>query len=711
MPRPLTVLALSFAVTTGEGISKTTGRVPASPPPAIAPVEIHDAPAMRLPRTTLWSIGDPTDEEQLYLELINRARANPAAEGARLAALTDPDILSAYDYFGVNLTQMQSEMSALTPAPPLAMNAKLLQSSRAHSQDMFTNRFQGHTGSNGSTIQSRFTAAGYSASFLAENVFSSAKSTEHGHAGFEVDWGSGSGGMQTGRGHRAIIHAGFREVGIGIVEGTNGSTGPQAITQDFAVMSGTVTPFVTGVAYYDFNGNNFYDPGEGIGGVTVNVEGAAWHAVTAASGGYAVPVPQRAGTRTVTFSGPGFNSTATATLTGTNNTKVDFKPAYTPPAVAGTTTPVVSAPNSYSLTAVPGASTYSWRAMKKVAAAADNADALTRVNTSISSSYSALSSSIKAEGTNAFRLAQPSNPPRNEAIIYKAAFRGGVNPQVHFQSRLRGAKSGQVALVQVSTNGGSSWSTVYSQNGTGSTGEAAFTLRTVSLSSVAGRDFMLRFNFSVTGSEWFTSTSSSYGWFIDAVAFSDVLDTTGATTASIPSGTSFTFTPPDTGDWLLTGRPTVSGRSLEFGPAKQVVAIPPPSFSTWAASEESTAGLPAGTLSQSPSGDYNRDGVPNLMAYALGLSAVQQQAAALPQATVAGGRLQLDYPRVAGRQDVTVVPQISFDLRRWFAPGEAGAPAGFTDVELPGSGGTVTRRASVPTGSQSYYLRLKATQP
>ena len=39
--------------------------------------------------TTLYSFGQPTDEDQLYLELINRARANPTAEGLRLATSTD----------------------------------------------------------------------------------------------------------------------------------------------------------------------------------------------------------------------------------------------------------------------------------------------------------------------------------------------------------------------------------------------------------------------------------------------------------------------------------------------------------------------------------------------------------------------------------------------------------------------------------------------
>ena len=36
-----------------------------------------------------FSIGDPSDDEQLYLELINRARANPTAEAQRLIALND----------------------------------------------------------------------------------------------------------------------------------------------------------------------------------------------------------------------------------------------------------------------------------------------------------------------------------------------------------------------------------------------------------------------------------------------------------------------------------------------------------------------------------------------------------------------------------------------------------------------------------------------
>jgi hypothetical protein len=50
----------------------------------------------------LFSIGDPTDEEQLYLELINRARADANAEAKRLIALDDTYVQSALQKVNTN---------------------------------------------------------------------------------------------------------------------------------------------------------------------------------------------------------------------------------------------------------------------------------------------------------------------------------------------------------------------------------------------------------------------------------------------------------------------------------------------------------------------------------------------------------------------------------------------------------------------------------
>jgi uncharacterized protein YkwD len=288
----------------------TIVRAQVAPPPA--PPVVSAAPfsieATESTTAQLYSIGDPTNEEQYYLELINRARANPTAEGVLLATTTDSNVLSAYSAFGVNLVLMQTQFALIPPAPPLSMNATLTTAARAHSQNMLQNNYQGHSGPDGSlTTRLQSYTAGANGWSIGENVYAYSKSVWYGHAGFEVDWGgtAATGGMQSPPGHRQNIHsATFREAGIGVVLGSNGGSGgvgPQLVTQDFGMVGG-LPAFVTGVVYRDLNSNGSYDPGEGLGGVTVTVSNTNSYAVTASSGGYSVPV-SGSGNYTVTFSG------------------------------------------------------------------------------------------------------------------------------------------------------------------------------------------------------------------------------------------------------------------------------------------------------------------------------------------------------------------------------------------------------------------------
>ncbi len=92
-----------------------------------------------------------------------------------------------------------------------------------------------------------------------------------------------------------------------------------------------ITPFVTGVAYKDRNGNRFYDSGEGLGGIRVDVEGSDFYALTRNSGGFGVPVP-RNGRYQVTFSRAGFaDEIVWVVVSRSENAKVDFTPLYQPP--------------------------------------------------------------------------------------------------------------------------------------------------------------------------------------------------------------------------------------------------------------------------------------------------------------------------------------------------------------------------------------------
>lgn len=330
----------------------TIARAQVAPPPA-PPVLSGGASytaSVDQPTAQLYSIGAPTNEEQYYLELINRARANPTAEGLRLATTTDSNVLMAYNVFGVNLALMQTQFVLIPPAPPLSMNATLTTAARAHSQNMLQNNYQGHNGADGSlsTRLQGYTSGGNGWS-IGENVYAYCKSVWYGHAGFEVDWGGGvlTGGMQSPPGHRQNIHSTtFREVGIGVVLGSNGGSGgvgPQLVTQDFGTVGG-LSPFVTGVVYRDLNGNNFYDPGEGLGGVTVTISGVNNYAVTASSGGYSVPVPGNGG-YSVTFSGGSVptNQKSVSVVNGQNAKSDYIVNGFASPTPTATPTPPAGA--------------------------------------------------------------------------------------------------------------------------------------------------------------------------------------------------------------------------------------------------------------------------------------------------------------------------------------------------------------------------------
>ena len=347
-----TLFAQVLGLLASVAIAGAQADAPMAPPPA-PPVMTSAAlsiGAPEAPTAQLYSIGNPTNEEQYYLELINRARANPPAEGIRLATTTDSQVRNAYNSFGVNLVLMQAQFALILPAPPLSMNATLTAAARAHSQNMLQNNYQGHDGPDGSltTRLQAYTSGGGGWS-IGENVYAYSKSVWYGHAGFQVDWGgsAATGGMQSPPGHRLNIHStGFREVGIGVVLGSNGSVGPQLVTQDFGSKGGLL-PFVTGVVYRDLNGNGFYDPGEGVGGVTVEVSNANSYAVTANSGGYSVPVPG-SGNYTVTFSG------GSAPTNQKNVSVINAQNAKTDYVVTGSATPTPTPTPTATPTPTPG---------------------------------------------------------------------------------------------------------------------------------------------------------------------------------------------------------------------------------------------------------------------------------------------------------------------------------------------------------------------
>jgi FG-GAP-like repeat/Cysteine-rich secretory protein family/FG-GAP repeat len=220
----------------------------------------------------------PTAQEQQMLELINRMRQAPAAELNLLINSGDPDINGALSFFGVNATTLAQQWATLSPTSPLAWSSQLSDASLAHNQQMIAANVQSHQVAGEPGLGARANNAGYTGwSNLGENIFAYGKSVFSTHGAFAIDWGFGPDGIQLNSGHRTnIMSSNYREVGVAISPSTgNGNgvvTGPLVTTQNFGnrfALSGKA--WLLGVAFKDFDRDNFYDPGEGLGGISVEI--------------------------------------------------------------------------------------------------------------------------------------------------------------------------------------------------------------------------------------------------------------------------------------------------------------------------------------------------------------------------------------------------------------------------------------------------------
>ncbi|MBL4919347.1 CAP domain-containing protein, partial [Szabonella alba] len=274
----------------------------------------------------------PTADEQLMLELTNRARIDPAGEfdalilNAATQTGVQTNISAALDQFNVDMVQLRSAFEALTPAAPLAWNTALARAAEGHTELMLENNAQSHQFPGEPNRAARIAQAGYPntpATVSGENVYGYSQDVLFGHAGFFIDWGV------AGAGHREnIMDSRFTEIGIAILAGPGATgqvdtVGPFLVTQNLASRAGYQAQLL-GVVIDDQDSDRFYDIGEGMGGITVTATGTGGTFTTHSwgSGGYQMVLPN--GSYTVSFTGAGLEGAARYTVSiGGANVKLD----------------------------------------------------------------------------------------------------------------------------------------------------------------------------------------------------------------------------------------------------------------------------------------------------------------------------------------------------------------------------------------------------
>lgn len=250
-------------------------------------------------------MSDLNPYEQYLLELINRARADPGAEAARL---------------GISLNQGLSPGTIRdTEKQPLAANEFLNDAAADHSQWMLATNIFSHTGQGGSSAGDRIEDAGYTnwrtwgenISYRGGGNVQSVSVVEGHHDG-----------LFKSSGHRRnLLNDGFTEIGLGQEYGRFNNFNASMLTQNFASDRGD--PFLLGVVFDDKDGDDFFDPGEELPDVRVAVSGEG-STCTGDGGGYEVRIDE-GGSFSVTFSGGGLDAPVTRTVQiGAENVKLDL---------------------------------------------------------------------------------------------------------------------------------------------------------------------------------------------------------------------------------------------------------------------------------------------------------------------------------------------------------------------------------------------------
>ena len=287
--------------------------------------ELHQSEALEI--REVLAAPTLTANEQLMLELINRARADPSTEAA---------------LHGVGLNDGVQQPITTDAKQPLAPNAMLQIASDLHSLDMLTNNFFDHINLSNQDPVQRATAQGYPTQTVGENL----------------SWGGSTGPIDQEQhvydrhmrlfqspGHRFnMLFYEWNEVGVSVeygqfTDGTPETTyNASMVTNKFGVDLGVTTSYITGVAFTDAlsgsDDNDFYDIGEGVSGtiriVDVNSQQEYTDGIGAA-GGYGIRVPD--GTYDVYATINGVNYIVENVVVSGENVKVDFETTTATPFV------------------------------------------------------------------------------------------------------------------------------------------------------------------------------------------------------------------------------------------------------------------------------------------------------------------------------------------------------------------------------------------
>ena len=257
-------------------------------------------------------------------------------------------------------------------------------------------------------------------------------------------------------------------------------------------------------------------------------------------------------------------------------------------APSGPAQPPQNSNPAYSVTALadPQVTGYQWRTtpLSPVNVVNDPAqNGLADWTANVSPAYSVLSTA-EPTGAQAFRLSSqgiftPLTAPAQQTLTLNQTLLASASSQLTFGSLFFdlgfSASPSEVASVDVSTDGGNTWTSVFSQSPPGTQEDTSFTPQTVSLSKFAGQQIQLRFSLTHTSGEWGDCCGEPNGWYFDNVGLSGMQLAGTPVLSAVTPTPSFTFSNSQQGPVAIDVRPQFTNPSfgssfLSWSPATTV---------------------------------------------------------------------------------------------------------------------------------------------
>lgn len=251
----------------------------------------------------------PTEFEQYMVELINRARANPGAEVTRLSGEVWGDVPGSPPASADLNEGLPPGHLSDTAVQPLAINFTVAGVSETYANTLIANDALDHF-VGGTTVSSRLAAGGYTllptpagaAESLGAQVSANPLSITqdivdqqyedwfiNNNVAFRVD-------------RLTLLETNYKEIGASFQTSTDytfyGASTPNGVISVVNYTYRDDDPFITGVAFNDVDGDDFYTPGigEALGGIGIDVYDAEsklfiTSGQTFDSGGYSLQLP------------------------------------------------------------------------------------------------------------------------------------------------------------------------------------------------------------------------------------------------------------------------------------------------------------------------------------------------------------------------------------------------------------------------------------